>query len=245
MNTVELPLADGRVTLVDEDVAQSLSGTSIHHFAKNYVEVSENGNTQLLHRRIMNPPKGLVVDHMNGNPLDNRRENLRVVTQSENSMNKRSKPRGRSGYRWVYWIGDRRKWELLYHLHRRKVYFGRWRSRHVAAFFADELRIEIIGDFAPRNFERDICRDRLRVFLEGTRGRIFRVVFSRRADGRQREMVCRIGVTKHLKGQGPAYCAADHDLMSVYDVQKREYRSIPLDRVLCVRFGRTNYRVIS
>lgn len=42
-----------------------------------------------LHREIMNPPKGMFVDHINGNPLDCRRENMRLVTSSQNAMNRR------------------------------------------------------------------------------------------------------------------------------------------------------------
>lgn len=42
-----------------------------------------------LHHEIMNPPKGMFVDHINGNPLDCRRENMRLVTSSQNAMNRR------------------------------------------------------------------------------------------------------------------------------------------------------------
>lgn len=49
-----------------------------------YARCSVNGRGVLLHRLLMSPPEGLVVDHIDGNGLNNQRANLRVVTQSEN-----------------------------------------------------------------------------------------------------------------------------------------------------------------
>ena len=48
-----------------------------------------------MHRFILNPSRKMQVDHINGNGLDNRRENLRIVTPSENQLNVRN----RYGYR--------------------------------------------------------------------------------------------------------------------------------------------------
>ena len=60
-----------------------------------------------MHNYLMRPPKGMVVDHINGDPLDNRRENLRICTMQENLRN-RDRSIGQSKYKGVYLKGG--KW---------------------------------------------------------------------------------------------------------------------------------------
>lgn len=54
------------------------------------VRLYMHGTYVLLHRAIMNPPVHLVVDHINGNPFDNRRENLRLCTYAANRWNSKT-----------------------------------------------------------------------------------------------------------------------------------------------------------
>lgn len=64
-----------------------------------------------LHDFIMNPEKGLMVDHRNGHGLDNRKANLRVITRSQNCRALRAKKSGCSSkYRGVSWAKHARKW---------------------------------------------------------------------------------------------------------------------------------------
>lgn len=66
------------------------------------------------------------------------------------------------------------------------------------------------------------------------------VKFVKRSDGNVRKMNFRLGVKKHLRGGEVAYDPAKHNLVVVYDVQARGYRSIPLDGVLELKTqGRT------
>ena len=78
---------------------------------------------------------------------------------------------------------------------------------------------------------------RIRAFLRGTLGKVMTVKFTKRTTGEERTMVCRTGVKKHLKDPtappSAKIIAQDHknDLLRVYDMQKRAYRSISLESV--------------
>lgn len=63
-----------------------------------------------MHRQIMNAPTGKVIDHINGDKLDNRRGNLRICNQSVNMFNYGLPKHNTSGYRGVSWNKARNKW---------------------------------------------------------------------------------------------------------------------------------------
>ncbi|SET44104.1 hypothetical protein SAMN05216326_12718 [Nitrosomonas marina] len=67
-------------------------------------------------------------------------------------------------------------------------------------------------------------------------GTIFSVEFIKRSNGELRKMICRLGVKKHLRGGDKAYNAKHHNLLTVFDMEKGGYRSIPVDAIqrLCV-----------
>jgi hypothetical protein len=66
-----------------------------------YIFTKFHGKTVYLHRLLTNAPKGLEVDHVNRDSLDNRRANLRLVTHSRNELNKSARRTSRSGLRGV------------------------------------------------------------------------------------------------------------------------------------------------
>lgn len=88
----------------------------------------------LMHRFIMDCPKGMVVDHINGNPMDNRCSNLRICTQAQNSLNNRGpKFSSKSGHKGVYWHKAAQKWCAEVVLDGKKYYLGLFKKKLDAA----------------------------------------------------------------------------------------------------------------
>jgi hypothetical protein len=73
-------------------------------------------------------------------------------------------------------------------------------------------------------------------------GRIFGVTFVKK-DGSIRDMRCRLGVTKDLKGKGLSFDPSQYDLLPVYDMDKKSYRMIRLNTIQELRFDSNRYKV--
>jgi len=102
-----------------------------------------------MHRMIMRPPEGMVVDHINGNGLDNRRCNLRICTPPENSRNRRKHVDGKSRFIGVSPCGE--KWQVF--VGRR--YVGVFDDEVEAAKIRDREAIKQYGEHAWLNFPPD------------------------------------------------------------------------------------------
>lgn len=78
-----------------------------------------------IHRLIMNAPDGLVVDHMDGNPLNNQKHNLRLCTYAENSRNRtKLNKNNTSGVHGVSWSKVRNRWHAQIKVDRIKIHLG-------------------------------------------------------------------------------------------------------------------------
>jgi hypothetical protein len=97
-----------------------------------------------LHRLIAGLKRydGLEVDHINGDRLDNRRSNLRVVTNAENKQNVRVRKDSISGLRGVCWRSDRGKWKAEARLNGKRYRLGYFDSKECAAAVVSEWRIQ-------------------------------------------------------------------------------------------------------
>lgn len=72
-------------------------------YVRTNVKVGNRYRGKLLHRLILKAPKNKMVDHKDGDMLNNQRNNIRVCTPSQNAMNKNKTSQNKSGYKGVYW----------------------------------------------------------------------------------------------------------------------------------------------
>tara|TARA_R110000744_G_scaffold208917_1_gene327734 strand:+ start:308 stop:859 length:552 start_codon:yes stop_codon:yes gene_type:complete len=117
-----------------------------------------NGNRhQSIHRVVMNAPNGMDVDHINGDALDNRKENLRICTRSENCWNKKVRSDSKSGFKGVYVRPNNRYYAYIGDPDRksRHISLGTYGTPEEAARAYDKKATELHGEYAVLNFPED------------------------------------------------------------------------------------------
>ena len=105
----------------------------------------------LMHREIMNAPKGKEVDHKNGNKLDNTRQNLRLCTGQQNKFNTKKPITNTSGFKGVYRIKNSTKWMAQISFNDKSIYLGMYNTKKEAATVYNNKAMELYGEFACLN----------------------------------------------------------------------------------------------
>jgi len=108
-----------------------------------------------LHRLLMDPPKGMMIDHINHNGLDNRRENLRICTRAENGRNRGKQKNNTSGYKGVYWAKSNKRWRAQIKKDNKLIHIGMFDILEEAARAYDAKAKELFGEYAQLNFPEE------------------------------------------------------------------------------------------
>lgn len=115
----------------------------------------ENKKLIFMHRAIMQPPEGKVVDHRNHNKLDNTRANLHVCTQPENIRNASKRNGTSSRFVGVYYHRLARKWCAVFWFKGKCIYLGLFTDEEEAARAYDRKAVEMLGEVARPNFPEE------------------------------------------------------------------------------------------
>ncbi len=138
----------GAETLVDDDLFEHLNKFRWHNaygwgghpcIKRRILGVKPRRSIAIHHEVLGIDPldlKGSVVDHINRNPLDNRRENLRVVSKSENALNSIRSIKAKA----VYYEKSRNRWKAFLLLpHKTRIYLGSFRTEAEAVVAHEQV----------------------------------------------------------------------------------------------------------
>jgi hypothetical protein len=120
-----------------------------------YAARHEKGKTILMHRLIMQPPEGMLVDHVDGNRANNCRVNLRVCTRLENTRNRRAHGDSASRFKGVRRCKRTGRWYARLCFRGQRMWLGYFDSEVEAARAYDRQAVELFGAFARPNFPEE------------------------------------------------------------------------------------------
>lgn len=152
----EIPLTQGKVAIVDDDMYDWLSQFKWHYSAgyaasKDHRLIENRfSNKVYMHRLIMNTPDEMQVDHVDRNGLHNWRENLRNCTHAQNNLN-RSKSSGTSRYKGVSWRKRDKTWYAQIRKDGSFHWLGDFDTEEDAAIAYNHAALEFFGPFANFN----------------------------------------------------------------------------------------------
>ncbi len=147
----KIPLGNDKFTLIDKEDYKRLKGFNWRF------EKSVNGSsgyavaTIKMHRLITKAKRGEEIDHINHDKMDNRRENLRKATHSQNCQNRPPDIKNKSGYRGVHWFKAGNKWAARIGVNGKRIFLGYFDNKEGAAkAYNKAARLEY-GEFAYQN----------------------------------------------------------------------------------------------
>ena len=143
-------LTKGRVALVDDNDFEIVNNYK-WCFDGVYAQRRDKGKAVRMHRFIFGNTDGKNIDHIDGNPLNNQRNNLRLCNQSQNAANKK-KSKGTSIYKGVSWNKITGKWHAQIQNKYKVKNLGEYDSERQAAKVYDKVAKELFGNFAVINF---------------------------------------------------------------------------------------------
>ncbi len=166
-DTREIPLTRGLVAIVDAADYDALSefkwfalicGRGDFFYAARRMRMGEIGwvsktpKLVLMHRHILRPGIGVLVDHIDHDGINNRRGNLREATASQNGANGSAARGHTSAFFGVTWSSACAKWRARICVGRQSIHLGVFASEVGAALARDAAARQYFGEFASLNF---------------------------------------------------------------------------------------------
>ncbi len=150
-----VPLVGGGYAIVDLLDYEKVEGFRWHRHPEGYAHacVKRDGKwiSLLMHRLLTGVSNGSIIDHTNGNGLDNRRKNLRVCSRAENDANADIWETNTSGYKGVSYYRSTGKWRVAFGVQGKSYYVGYYDTKEEAALAYNIVAFGLYGEFARLN----------------------------------------------------------------------------------------------
>jgi len=150
-DTTYIATRSGHVISIDTADVALVSGYTWCIEGTGYAMSRSRGPGVKMHRLILNAPKGVCVDHINGDPLDNRRANLRLCRKQQNEFNTKIRTDNSSGYRGVCFAKKRNMFRAYITRDGRQRHLGYFKTPEEAAIAYNGAARIVFGEFARLN----------------------------------------------------------------------------------------------
>lgn len=149
-NTAFITLTKGHVAVIDASFSPYVdqwNWTAMDGKGGVYAFRKVNKKNIFLHRVVAGDPVGLEVDHIDGDTLNNRKQNLRAATKSQNSQNVSKHFDGKAKYKGVSWGKSNSKWQAQIKANGVRHHLGYFLTQEDAKAAYDAASARLHGDF--------------------------------------------------------------------------------------------------
>lgn len=119
-------------------------------------KLKASSRTFTLHRLLFGFPESGDIDHIDGNKMNNRRENMRLCSHQQNMFNQKKRCTNSTGYTGVSFSKSAKKYEAYIHHNGKKKNLGLYRTAVEAAIARDKAALEYFGEYARLNLPMDV-----------------------------------------------------------------------------------------
>lgn len=151
----EIILSKSKITtFVDDEDYEMLNkytwNLSTCKYPQTNIWINNKRTTKQMHLMIINPPRDMCIDHIDGNIYNNQKSNLRVVTIHQNTMNSKSR-KGTSKFKGVSKNKKDKKWVSKICFNYKTYILGYFENEKEAAITYNKKAIELFGEYANLN----------------------------------------------------------------------------------------------